>query len=113
MTYYSCICFKGFMTRFYYLPKDKKQQKIKWTRYIQRCQVFCALVGLVWILDLSSNICNYISRQKHFSAVNGETIDEETETDSEEEILFESSKKGRRPNGSIPNGYIKNGKLNT
>ena len=29
MSYYSCICFKGFMTRFYYLPKDKKQQKIK------------------------------------------------------------------------------------
>ena len=45
-----------------------------------------------------------------FSAVNG---DEDTETDSEEEILFESSKKGRRPNGSVPNGYIKNGKLNT
>jgi hypothetical protein len=43
-------------------------------------------------------------------AVNG---DEDTETDSEEEILFESSKKGRRPNGSVPNGYIKNGKLNT
>ena len=39
--------------------------------------------------------------------------DEDTETDSEEEILFESSKKGRRPNGSVPNGYIKNGKLNT
>eukprot|EP00092_Neocalanus_flemingeri_P001829 GFUD01001950.1.p1 GENE.GFUD01001950.1~~GFUD01001950.1.p1 ORF type:complete len:942 (-),score=163.76 GFUD01001950.1:271-3096(-) len=36
-----------------------------------------------------------------------------SETDSEEEILFESSKKGRRLNGSIPrtgNGFLKNGK---
>ena len=42
--------------------------------------------------------------------------DDETETESEEEILFESSKKGRRLNGLTsknPNGYIKNGKLNT
>jgi len=46
-------------------------------------------------------------------AMKVDTFDEETETDSEEEILFESSKKGRRPNGSVPNGYIKNGKLNT
>lgn len=42
-----------------------------------------------------------------------DTFDEESETDSEEEILFESSKKGKRPIGSVPNGYIKNGKLNT
>ena len=47
------------------------------------------------------------------SAMKADTFDEESETDSEEEILFESSKKGKRPNGSVPNGYIKNGKLNT
>jgi len=36
-----------------------------------------------------------------------------SDSDSEEEILFESSKKGRRLNGSIPrpsNGFLKNGK---
>lgn len=42
-----------------------------------------------------------------------------SETDSEEEVLFESTKKGRRLNGTIPrvsNGFVKNGKnskLNT
>jgi len=36
-----------------------------------------------------------------------------SDSDSEEEILFESSKKGRRLNGSVPrpgNGFLKNGK---
>ena len=39
-----------------------------------------------------------------------------SDSDSEEEILFESAKKGRRLNGSIPrtgNGLLKNSKLNT
>lgn len=39
-----------------------------------------------------------------------------SDSDSEEEILFESAKKGRRLNGSIPrtgNGLMKNSKLNT
>ena len=36
-----------------------------------------------------------------------------SDTESEEEILFESSKKGRRLNGIKPsNGHLRNGKLN-
>lgn len=48
---------------------------------------------------------NFIQDETGGSLVN-------SDTESEEEILFESSKKGRRLNGSLPrtNG-LKNGKL--
>ena len=63
------------------------------------------------VIGIENHFASYLILSLFLDEMGSKLI--HSDSDSEEEILFESSKKGRRLNGSIPrtgNGFLKNGK---